>query len=145
MNIDFDELEDICKKQNFGGDCDIMVENEKVSNMDDPDFRQDCKYCEKFCPLKNSQESKEEILNSAELIKAIDDNCEVVTHIKVQWLRRDEVVEVINSLPFGENNTTQPDISLLLNMYCDEMKPNPDVFQVLDEFVTYIEKQTGVR
>ncbi len=63
MNIDFDELEAVCKKQEFGGNCEIMVENEKVSNMDDPGFRQDCACCEEHCPLKNSQEAKEESSN----------------------------------------------------------------------------------
>ena len=51
--------------------------------------------------------SMDKNLNSAELITAIDDNCEVVSQNNIQWINRAEVVEIINSLSCGETNTTK--------------------------------------
>ena len=64
MLINFEELAAVCKKVTFGGNCEVMIEVEAVSNMDDPDFSQGCDCCEEHCPLKEA-ESQAKAQNTA--------------------------------------------------------------------------------
>jgi len=55
MDIDFDELEAVCKHNTLSGNCDRLIELEAVDAMDsDVPVVHNVECSEEACPLKNS-------------------------------------------------------------------------------------------